>query len=138
MADFRRSAEARYDGVARFLHWSIVALIMIQFVIGWTMPDGHHDTKPVGLIAWHLGVGATLVAAMALRIIWRLTHRPPPRRVVAYLECRFPDHPSASLRRAGCRAGAGMGQRIFTRLVRGFVRRRAIPQLDPHRFRVRT
>jgi cytochrome b561 len=78
MADFRRSAEARYDGVARLLHWSIVVLITIQFVIGWTMPDVHHDTKPVGLIAWHLGVGATLVAAMALRIIWRLTHRPPP------------------------------------------------------------
>ena len=59
MAGFRRPAEAPYDGVARFLHWSIVVLIAIQFVIGWTMPDVHHDTKPVGLIAWHLGVGAT-------------------------------------------------------------------------------
>jgi cytochrome b561 len=78
MADSRRPAEAAYDGVARFMHWSIVVLIAGQFVIGWTMPHVHHDTKPVGLIAWHLGVGATLVAAMAVRIVWRLTHRPPP------------------------------------------------------------
>ena len=78
MADFRQPDEAAYDGVARFIHWSIVVLIATQFVIGWTMPHVHHNTKPVGLIAWHLGVGATLVAAMAVRIVWRLTHRPPP------------------------------------------------------------
>jgi cytochrome b561 len=67
-----------YDGVARFLHWAIVILITAQFVIGWTMPDIHRDTQPVGLIAWHLGVGAVLVAAVAIRIVWRLTHRPAP------------------------------------------------------------
>src|SRR6202012_2688958 len=78
MADFRRSAEARYDGVARLLHWSIVVLITIQFVIGWTMPDVHKDTRPVGLIAWHLGVGSALITVMVLRVLWRLTHRPAP------------------------------------------------------------
>ena len=78
MPNYRQTENNRYDGVARFLHWSIVVLVTVQFVIGWTMPDIHHDTKPVGLVAWHLGVGATLIAAMAVRIIWRLTHRPPP------------------------------------------------------------
>jgi cytochrome b561 len=78
MADFRQPAGPAYDGIARFLHWSIVLLIVAQFVIGWTMPGVHRDTQPVGLIAWHLGVGATLIAAMVLRIVWRLTHRPPP------------------------------------------------------------
>lgn len=38
------------------------------------MPDVHKDTQPVNLIAWHLGVGATLVTVMAIRVIWRLTH----------------------------------------------------------------
>jgi len=77
MTDVRPPAEAAYDGVARFIHWSIVLLVATQFVIAWTMPDVHHDTKPVGLIAWHLGVGALLVAAVAVRIVWRLTHKPP-------------------------------------------------------------
>ncbi|HEY4296664.1 MAG TPA: cytochrome b [Paraburkholderia sp.] len=66
-----------YDGVARSLHWLVVILVIMQFVIGWTMPDVHRDTKPAGLIAWHLGVGTSLITVMILRIIWRLTHRPP-------------------------------------------------------------
>jgi cytochrome b561 len=83
MTSFRQSAEPTYDGVA--LHWAIVLLIVAQFVIGWTMPDIHRDTQPVGLIAWHLGVGAALVAAMAVRIVWRLTHRPPPDALSPFL-----------------------------------------------------
>lgn len=68
----------RYGLVARVLHWLIVALVAAQFVLGWTMPDVHRDTQPVDLIAWHLATGAALIAAMAVRVAWRLTHRPPP------------------------------------------------------------
>jgi cytochrome b561 len=67
-----------YDAVARSLHWLTVLLVAMQFVIGWTMPEVHKDTQPVNLIAWHLGVGATLVAVMVIRLIWRLTHWPTP------------------------------------------------------------
>jgi cytochrome b561 len=76
-ANFSRYASG-YDGVARFLHWLVVVLIAAQFVIGWTMPDIHKGTRPDGLIAWHLGVGATLIAAVVVRIVWRLTHTPAP------------------------------------------------------------
>ncbi|WP_414695375.1 cytochrome b [Paraburkholderia sp.] len=72
------AADSRYDLVARLLHWLVVALVAAQFVIGWTMPDVHRDTRPVGEIAWHLGVGTALVAAMVCRLLWRATHRPPP------------------------------------------------------------
>lgn len=68
----------KYDGVARLLHWLVVALIVAQFLIGWIMPDIHHGTQPVGLIAWHLGVGATLLGVVVFRVLWRLTHKPPP------------------------------------------------------------
>lgn len=67
----------RYDGVSRFFHWLIAALVVAQFVLGWTMPDVHRDTRPVGLIAWHIVVGTSLLAAMLCRLFWRLTHRPP-------------------------------------------------------------
>lgn len=66
-----------YDGVARLLHWLVVALVVAQFAIGWIMPDIERGTLPAGLIAWHLSVGAALIAAVAARIIWRLTHRAP-------------------------------------------------------------
>lgn len=78
MAKVCKMQRPAYDAVARTLHWLTVLLVAMQFVIGWTMPDVHKDTQPVGLIAWHLGVGATLVAVMAIRVIWRLTHWPTP------------------------------------------------------------
>jgi cytochrome b561 len=78
----------QYDGIARTLHWLIVLLIVAQFLLGWTMPDIHRDTVPDGLIAWHLKVGATIVAVMVLRVLWRISHRSPPEdlpRAVAML-----------------------------------------------------
>ncbi|MEM5296158.1 cytochrome b/b6 domain-containing protein [Burkholderia sp. JPY481] len=72
------STEHRYDIVARLLHWLVVGLVAAQFVIGWTMPDVHRDTVPDGEIAWHLGVGTALLAAMVLRVLWRVTHPSPP------------------------------------------------------------
>ena len=72
------STRSAYDATARTLHWLTVLLIAMQFVIGWTMPDIHKGTQPVGLIAWHLGVGSTLLAVMVVRVMWRLTHKPTP------------------------------------------------------------
>ncbi|MBP0594831.1 cytochrome b [Paraburkholderia sp. LEh10] len=67
-----------YDGIARLLHWLVALLVAAQFVIGWTMPEVHRNTLPDGLIAWHLGVGAAIVAAVLCRIVWRATHAPQP------------------------------------------------------------
>ncbi|MFL9906560.1 cytochrome b [Paraburkholderia sp. RL17-337-BIB-A] len=78
MVKVNASPRPAYDAVARTLHWLTVLLIAIQFAIGWTMPGVHKDTQPVGLIAWHLAVGSTLVAVMVVRVVWRLTHRPAP------------------------------------------------------------
>ena len=78
MTRFYEMRQPAYDTAARMLHWLTVLLVALQFVIGWTMPDVHKDTQPVNLIAWHLGVGATLVAVMVIRVIWRLTHQPTP------------------------------------------------------------
>ncbi len=48
------ATQLRYDGVARFFHWAILALLIVEFTIAWTMPEVEKDTKPDGLIAWHL------------------------------------------------------------------------------------
>ncbi|MEX3934559.1 cytochrome b [Paraburkholderia phymatum] len=74
-----------YDGIARLLHWLVALLITAQFLLGWTMPDVHRDTLPDGLIAWHLGVGAAIVAAVVCRILWRVTHQPPPAELTPAL-----------------------------------------------------
>ena len=65
------SRTAVYNVAARWLHWSIFALIALEFVIAWTMPDIHRDTRPVGLVAWHLGLGTFILSLMLVRLLWR-------------------------------------------------------------------
>ena len=86
MSAIKQHGNETYGLVARLFHWFIVVLVAAQFALGWTMPDVQRDTQPVGLIAWHLAVGAALIAAMAVRIVWRLTHRPPPGNLPPLLD----------------------------------------------------
>jgi len=66
----------RYNGVAKFLHWSIAVLIVLQLGIGGIMPEIHKETRPEGEIAWHISVGVLIVLFVAARVVWRLV-RPP-------------------------------------------------------------
>jgi cytochrome b561 len=68
---------SRYDPFARVLHWLIVALIVVQYALAWTMPAIHRGTQPVGLITWHLEIGTVIIAVMLVRIVWRLLRREP-------------------------------------------------------------
>jgi cytochrome b561 len=71
-------APAEYNGIAKTLHWLILALLVVQFGVAWRMPDVHPDTKPVDLIAWHLSIGAFILLVMLLRLVWRAVSAVPP------------------------------------------------------------
>ncbi len=71
------SAPLRYDAVSRFLHWAILALLIPEFTIAWAMPEVEKDTRPDGLIAWHLFFGTLILTVALLRILWRFTHPAP-------------------------------------------------------------
>lgn len=61
---------ARYDGVSRLLHWLSLLLLVTQFSLGWLMPDADSVKAPVGLVAWHVGIGTSLLAVFAARLVW--------------------------------------------------------------------
>ncbi len=67
-----------YGGTAKALHWIIVALLIVQYVIGFLMPEVKRNTKPEGLISLHLSFGAVLLLLAGLRLIWRLARGAPP------------------------------------------------------------
>jgi cytochrome b561 len=67
-----------YNVAAKFLHWLIVVLLVVQFAVAWTMPDIRRDTKPVDLVAWHLSVGIFIMLAMLVRLGWRAISSVPP------------------------------------------------------------
>jgi cytochrome b561 len=67
-----------YNGGAKLLHWLVVVLLAAQFLVAWTMPDIHKDTKPVELIAWHLSIGVCILLVMLVRLGWRVMSVVPP------------------------------------------------------------
>jgi cytochrome b561 len=76
MTNTVQTGSSAYNPVAKALHWAIAVLLAVQFVIGWTMPDVHRGTLPVGEIGWHVTVGVLITLLVAARVIWRLV-RPP-------------------------------------------------------------
>jgi cytochrome b561 len=72
------SSQQYYDSVARFFHWAVLALLVVEFSIAWTMPEVHKDTRPDGLISWHLFFGTLIFAVTLTRMLWRLFHNAPP------------------------------------------------------------
>jgi cytochrome b561 len=67
-----------YGTTAKIFHWLIVALLLIQFPIGWFMPDIHGGMKPGNAMMFHVSFGITILVLIVLRFIWRVTHPVAP------------------------------------------------------------
>jgi cytochrome b561 len=61
-----------YGAIAKLLHWLVVFLVAAQFAVAWTMPAIHRGTKAEGLISAHLSLGASILAIVLVRLVWRL------------------------------------------------------------------
>jgi cytochrome b561 len=68
----------QYGTTAKLFHWLIVALLLVQYPIGWLMPDLHKDMKPGAAMTFHVSVGMTILVLIVLRLVWRLTHPVAP------------------------------------------------------------
>jgi cytochrome b561 len=66
-----------YGTPAKVMHWLVVALLMVQFPIGWFMPDVHAG-PPGGPMTLHMSFGITLLVLIVVRLIWRITHPVAP------------------------------------------------------------
>ena len=66
-----------YTGTAKSLHWLILALLIVQFVLAWMMPHIGRNTPLTTLIDLHFSFGVLILFVAAIRLIWRLTHSEP-------------------------------------------------------------
>jgi len=67
----------RYTTPAIVLHWLIGTLIVVNVVMIWVvdfLPEGW--TRPT--IDLHKSIGMTVLGLAAMRVLWRVTHAPPP------------------------------------------------------------
>lgn len=66
-----------YTATAKALHWLILRLIVVQFILAWTMPEIRRDTPVTRLVSLHFSFGVSILFFAVVRLAWRLTHREP-------------------------------------------------------------
>lgn len=79
------SSAARYNTMAIVLHWLLAVAIVTAFCVGLYMSDLKLSPERIRLFNWHKWAGISILALSALRLLWRLVHRPPalPSRIAA-------------------------------------------------------
>jgi cytochrome b561 len=68
----------QYGTTAKVLHWLVVALLLVQYLIGWLMPDIHRNMKPGAGMTFHISFGITILLLILARLAWRLAHPVAP------------------------------------------------------------
>ncbi len=68
----------QYGTTAKVFHWLIVALLLVQYPIGWLMPDMHRGMKPGAAMTFHVSFGMVILVLIVLRLAWRLARPVAP------------------------------------------------------------
>ena len=118
----------RYSNVAVAFHWTVVALVLTQVVIGFTfaefLPKG---PTQAALFTWHKTLGALILLLTLARLAYRLKNPPPPfppelppwRRTIAVWNHRLFYALLILLPLTGLVAVSGHAKSWFTPLVGG-------------------
>ena len=67
----------RYTRTAMLLHWVLGLALIALFGVGVYMADLPFSPQRLKLYNWHKWAGVTILVLSALRLLWRITHRPP-------------------------------------------------------------
>lgn len=62
----------RYHPLSKLLHWLMAVLILVAFGIGLAMADAPLSPKVLAQFSYHKWIGITVLALVALRLLWRL------------------------------------------------------------------
>lgn len=77
-----------YGAIAILFHWSMALLVIGLAALGLymvTLPDVGFNTKKITLILYHKQFGMLVLALLAARLAWRVTH------ILPQLVARLPD-----------------------------------------------
>ena len=71
------TSSTRYTGTAIALHWLLALAILGSFVVGLYMTELPMSPQRLKLYNWHKWAGIVILTLSAIRLLWRLAHRPP-------------------------------------------------------------
>ncbi len=72
-----QAAQPRYHWIARWLHALLGVALVGLFAVGLYMADLPFSPDRLKLYNWHKWAGVTILTLSFVRLMWRLTHRPP-------------------------------------------------------------
>ena len=72
-----RNTLSGYGSVAKLLHWSVVALIITQFVLASIAEDLPNGLEKLKIMAYHKSFGMLILMLALARITWRLLNPTP-------------------------------------------------------------
>ena len=73
-----RNTTSRWGGVAQFLHWLIVGLIITQVILANVAERLPVSPKKIAVFARHKSIGITILCLAVLRLAWRWANPTPP------------------------------------------------------------
>ena len=71
------AAPPRYTATAIALHWILGTMLVGLFVVGLYMTSLPFSPQRLKLYNWHKWAGVMVLTFSFVRLMWRLTHRPP-------------------------------------------------------------
>lgn len=74
----------KYTKTAIWLHWLMALLILLVFPLGLYMHGLSLSPIKLKLFSYHKWAGITLLLLALVRVLWRITHRPPPLSVARW------------------------------------------------------
>ena len=77
MSSLSAPQPVRYGASAILLHWLLALMLVGSFGVGVYMADLPVSPSRLKLYNYHKWAGVTILALSGLRLLWRLTHRPP-------------------------------------------------------------
>lgn len=72
-----RNTDTSWGLVSILFHWTMAALFLGQFWLGWYMQGVRDPIGQHSLYQWHKSFGFAILALAALRILWAVTSRRP-------------------------------------------------------------
>ena len=71
------SSSERYTLTAMALHWVLALALVGMFALGIYMHELPFSPWRLKLYNWHKWAGVSILLLSVLRLVWRITHRPP-------------------------------------------------------------
>lgn len=72
-----RNTISSYGSIAKCLHWGMVLLILLMYVLGFTMEEMSLSPQKIQLIGWHKSFGVVVLFLAIFRIIWWFSNPAP-------------------------------------------------------------